>query len=482
MAEQYTNFVGPSYETRPLVWDSQRSVNLFPIKSKTSDSKTPWMLASTPGLKLFTQLPEGPIKGCYTTPNYRTFFVTARAIYEIFLDGTFINRGATTFSNKFVSITDNGLQVCVVGGNNGYVLDLGTNILTKITGDGWNGADSVAFLDGYGIFNWPNTAKYYITALYDFLTIDPLDFATVASSTNNIIAVAALHQNLWVLGTQTVEIEFDSGAQDFPFQRVQGAFIEYGCIAPASVVHAANTLFWLGQDQTGQGIVWMAQGYQPQQVSTDAIAFYIQQFRHNLSSASAFAYQEEDKFFYILNIPGATSSLVYEVALDQWHERAWFNQPRGLYERARPQCHTFNFNSHLVGDYENGKVYTQSLDYTNDDGALIRRMRVAPHMTNNLDYVFYNSFQVDMETGVGVDGISGSENTDPQIMMQYSNDGGYSWSNEIFASIGKIGQYLVRARWTRCGRARDRIFRVSIMGNVPVNLLGALIDVEAGIS
>jgi len=481
MVEKYFPFVGPSYEERVINFDAQRSVNLYPIKSMTGDSKTPFMLGSTPGLKVFCDLVSGPIKGCYTVKG-RSFFVTGKYLFEVFVDGTFTNLGSVVFSNSLVSITDNGLQICIVGGDNGYVFTLATNELVQITSDGWNGADTVTFLDGYGIFNWPGTSKYYISALYDFTTFDPTMVSSVASSTNDVVAVVALHQNVWVLGTQTVEIEYDSGNVNFPFQRIQGAFIEYGCIAPYSVVRAANTLFWLGQDQTGQGSVWMAQGYEPQKISTDAIEFYIQQFVHNLDGASGWSYQEEGHFFYVLNIPGASSTLVYDVTLGQWHERAYFNALTGKYERQRQNCQTFNFNQQLIGDYNSGKIYVQSLNYYDDAGDLIRRMRVAPHITSNLDYVFYNSFQVDMETGVGVDGIDGSQNTDPQLMMRYSNDGGYTWSNEIWMSMGKIGQYKWRARTTRIGRARDRVFEVSCMSNVPVNLLGAVIDAEPGIS
>lgn len=483
MTEKYFPFVGPSYKERVVNFDCQRSINLFPIQSQSGDSETPYMLASSPGLKLFCALPDNNIKGCYSVYG-RTFFVTQRFLFEVMIDGTYTNWGSIAFSSKTVSMVDNSFQVCIVGGNNGYVFTLATNTLVQISGDpnGWLGSDTVSFLDGYGIFNRPATNEYYVSSIDDFSTIDPTQFQQVGSSTNQVVAAIALHQNVWVLGTQTVEIEYDSGSVAFPFQRIQGAFIEYGCIAAYSVIRAANTLFWLGQDQTGQGSVWMAQGYQPQKISTDAIEFYIQQFKDQLTGAVGYAYQEEGHFFYVLNIPNMPTTLVYDVSEGQWHERAWFNVVTGQYERQRQNCHTFNFSQHLVGDYQNGNVYVQSLDYATDNGDLIRRQRTAPHYTDNLNYVFYNSLQLDMQTGVGVDGTDGPQNTMPQVMMQYSNDGGYTWSSEVLMEMGQIGAYLIRCRTNRLGRARNRVFRVTVAAAVPVNFLGSLLDVTPGVS
>ena len=58
---------------------------------------------------------------------------------------------------------------------------------------------------------------------------------------------------------------------DFPFERVQGGFIEYGCVAPASLAKIKGVVFWLGRDAFGQGVVYLAQGMTPQRISTHAI-------------------------------------------------------------------------------------------------------------------------------------------------------------------------------------------------------------------
>ena len=62
---------------------------------------------------------------------------------------------------------------------------------------------------------------------------------------------------------------------------------------------------------------------------------------------------------------------------------------------------------------------------------------------------------------------------DPQAMLRWSNDGGSTWSNEHWVSIGKIGRYQNRAIWRRLGMARDRIYEVSMTDPVKAVIISA---------
>lgn len=477
----YVPFIGPSYVYRSVNFDAQRSINLYPAKSEIGDSKTPSLMVGTPGLSLFCTLPTNGFRGAHVAKG-RSFFVAGSGFYEVMADQSYVLRGTVSFSNEFVSMSDNGFQVCAVGGDNGYVFTLADNTFSQIVSDGWFGADTVSFLDGFGVFNKPKTNQYYVSSPYDFSALDVLDFASVESNPNNIVAVATVHQNIWCLGTDSIEIEYPSGDADFPFTRVQGAFIEYGCVAAGTVVNSANTLFWLGADQNGAGIVWMASGYDPQRISTSAIENYLQQYNADLSLATAYTYQEEGHFFYLLNVPGMPTTVVFDVTEKQWHERAYFNTTTGQYERQLGQCHAYAFGKHLIGDYRTGNIYVQDLNYTTDNGALIRRERIAPHMINNLDYLFFESFQLDMQTGIGLDGSPGIQDTDPMIMLSWSNDGGHTWSDEDWRSAGKIGEYTERALWRQLGRSRDRVWKAAFTGKCTVAWLGSVVKAKGGYS
>lgn len=468
-------FVGPSYVYRSISFDGQRSVNLMPIKSEIDTSKDISALMGTPGLRTFLTLPKSPIRACRNIQE-RGFVVAGNSLYEIFVDGTFIERGLLDSSTGFVSMSDNGLQLIMVDGPNGHVFTLLTNAFVKITSPNFLGADTVTFLDGYFVLNKPDSQIYYISALYDGLTYNALDFASAEGSPDFITAVWTIRQECWLFGRSSIQVVYNSGGADFPLTPIQGAFVEYGCTAPQSVAKTANSVFWLGQDADGAGVVWMATGYQPQRISTSPIETRLAS-AGDLSTANAYTYQEEGRYFYVLNVQSASTTFVYDVGLQQWHERAdWV---AGEYQRHRGQCHMYIYGKNIIGDYQTGAIYEQSLDFNDYSGAIVRRMRTCPHLHESMQYVFYNTLQVDMQVGVG-EASGAIEDTDPQVMLQWSDDGGYTWSSERWVSAGKIGEYKTRAIWRRLGRARDRVFRVVTANRCKTMMIASYADMALG--
>jgi hypothetical protein len=89
--------------------------------------------------------------------------------------------------------------------------------------------------------------------------------------------------------------------------------------------------------------------------------------------------------------------------------------------------------------------------------------------------MFFYEFEVDLERGVGL--VSG-QGEDPQVMLQFSDDGGFSWSNELWASAGKIGDRLASVSWFKLGMSRDRVFRVTVTDPVKWIIIAARVDVR----
>jgi hypothetical protein len=267
-----------------------------------------------------------------------------------------------------------------------------------------------------------------------------------------------------------------------------------------------NGLFWLGKDARGQGIVYRANGYTGQRISTHAVEWQIQQYG-NLSDAIGYTYQQDGHSFYVLIFPQANTTWVYDVATQAWHERAgWSN---GHFTRHRSNCQVF-FNSEvIVGDYENGNIYAFDLeDYSDNDSVQrwLRSWRALPTGQNNLKRTAQHSLQLDCESGVGLDGNdvvetiylttessekllaeSGDfltaeqqqpavQGANPQVMLRWSDDGGHTWSNEHWAALGKIGQYGKRVIWRRLGmtmKLRDRVYELSGTDPVKIAIVGA---------
>lgn len=473
---RFPGFIGPSYTLQSVNADCQRCVNLYPEVNElgTGKEREVAALVSTPGLRTLLTLPTAPVRGIFTASNGTLFAVGGNKLYSVSNSWVATELGTLNTNNGPVSIADNGLHVVVVDGVYGYVWTLASSTFAQITDEDFPGSDQVTFQDGYFIFNKPDTGQFFISGLRD-TTFDALDIAESEGSPDKLVGLISDHQNLFLLGTQSTEVFYDSGNADFPFERTQGAIIEFGCAAPFSVAKIQGAVYWLGRDDNGRGTVCRTQGLQPQRISTHAIENVIAGLE-DISNARAWSYQYAGHSFYCLNLPGADTTWVFDASTSLWHERASFSL--GGYERHRAECSAFAYELNVVGDYTSGKIYTLDATVFADDGVTIVRERSAPHASKDGKNVFHSRFQLDMETGVGTDGTG--QGVNPKAILQWSDDGGHSWSSERLVDIGKIGKRRTLVNWRRLGASRDRVYRVRVSDPVKVTLLGADVELEEG--
>lgn len=113
------------------------------------------------------------------------------------------------------------------------------------------------------------------------------------------------------------------------------------------------------------------------------------------------------------------------------------------------------------------------------DTVVIRRMRRTPHLNQDHRRLTFQKFEILAQVGAGLlEGQGG----DPQIMLRWSDDGGMTWSQEHWTTLGKIGEYRTRVLWRRLGQARDRVFEVVVSDPVQAELITAYLDVNVGTS
>lgn len=466
-------FIGPSYTLQSTDIECQQSMNLYPQVDESGVGRNIASLLGTPGLKLFTDLGAKPSRGQLTSSQGRVFAVTGTGLWELTEDGGNTLRGTLMTQVGRVGMADNGQQLMIVDGPFGYSYDLTANTLTQIAG--FPGGVTVAFQDGYFIFNVPNTQQFFISGT-DATTVDPLDFASKEGSPDNLLSVLSVNRNLWLFGARTIEVWFNSGAELFPFSRIDGVFIEHGTASAYAPCIIDNTVAWLSEEASGRGIVYSAVGYQPSRISTFAMEQTIAKYP-TLGDVTSWSYQQDGHPFYVLNFPSGNATWVYDFSAALWHERS-YTLPTGFLGRHRAETHTYGFGKQLVGDWENGKIYQLDPHTYTDNGTQITRVRTSPYVAKQLQNLFISRLQLDMATGVQADGDA----PDPQVMLQWSDDGGGSWSNEYWVSAGKIGERKKRVIWRRLGKTRERIFKVKITDAIPVALIDAYIDVQQGTS
>ena len=506
-----TPILGSAYVARSVNAADSRMINLFPeVLPEDSGGKTSAFLQRAPGLQSLATIGTGPIRGLHSYGNYM-YVVSGTSLYQVDTSYRSVLLGVVANDGP-VSMADNGVQLFVACNGPSYIFNNTTNAFGQITDPDFTGAVTVSYLDGYFIYIEPNSQLVWSTAILDGTSIDPLDFASAEGSPDNLVSSIVDHSEAWLFGTNTVEVWYNAGNAGFPLQRIQGAFMEIGCAAAYSVAKLDNSVFWLGADTRGKGIVYRAKGYTGVRLSTHAVEWQIQQYA-NISDATAYTYQQDGHSFYVLSFPSANATWVYDVATGVWHERAGY--ANGGFTRQRAACQTFFNDKIILGDYQTGAIYTYDLTLFADGGRTqkwLRSWRALPPNTNNLHRTAQHSLQLDCESGVGLDGgapattvyvssissnavsadaIGGEsqdttaevivQGTNPQIMLRWSDDGGHTWSNEHWRPMGMIGEYGKRVIWRRLGmtqKIRDRVYEISGTDPVPVYIMGAQLIVS----
>jgi len=510
-----TPILGSSYVARSVNAADNRMVNLFP-EIIPEGGKEAAFLQRTPGLRLLATVGSGPIRGLWQF-NGLSYIVSGYNLYR--MDSSYNTRFLGVVGGTGpVSMADNGTQLFIACNGPSYIYNTVTNDFAPIADEDFTGAVTVGYIDGYFVYNEPNSQKIWVTSLLDGTSVDPLDFASAEGSPDKLVSLIVAHREVWLFGSSSVEVWYDAGLADFPLQRIQGAFNELGCAAPYSVAKMDNTVFWLGADARGNGIVYRANGYTGQRISTHAIEWQIQQYG-NISDAIAYTYQQDGHSFYVLTFPSASVTWVYDASTQAWHERASWSGDQ--FYRHRSNCQMSFNNEIIVGDYENGRLYAFDPDKYSDNGQTqrwLRSWRALPTGTNDLRRTTHYSLQLDCETGVGlseppnsVDIFDGEYNVGylltedgkflitetgeyivataelyttmiPRVMLRWSDDGGHTWSNEHWTSVGTIGSYGRRAVWRRLGmtlKIRDRVYEISGTDPVKTAILGAELKIGA---
>jgi hypothetical protein len=350
----------------------------------------------------------------------------------------------------------------------------------QITDGGFLGADRVAFIEGYLVFNEPGTRTFYTTGPTPYQMLFPGAFyALKDSSTDNIVTMEENNRELWLIGERTSEVWYGSGlSSNFYFSRIPGVGPQIGCSAVASISRLGNVLIWLGKNEQGENIVVTTAQYSWARVSNHAVEHAISSYPV-VSDAVGYCYEEEGHLFYMLTFPTADVTWCYDATTKQWHKRLSWNSSSGTYHRHRGNCFMDFGDVRLVGDYQTGQLHQMSRQFYTDAGNPLRALRRTPHIwqKDNRERVFFSQLQIEFTPGVGLQSGQGSN---PQVMLKWSDDGGFTFGGEQWTSIGSAGETYNRAIWYMLGhsRGRDRVWEFVISDPVPRDVIGATCYLE----
>lgn len=394
-----------------------------------------------PGLSSYLDLGTGPIRlqaqadGAFSGDVFR---VSGAGLYRG--SSAIYSPLATTGSARAAL---SGKQLALVCGGTLYVYDGTTVTPVSYYVDGVNYApqtdqplpayDDVVYLSGRFYFLRSGSDIWDFSEIADATKIQGLSFESAEAKPDPDIGAAVLASQVFFFGTQSVEPFYQTGNTDAPLQAAQGYEYTRGCISQASIIIADNAIFWVGDDRK----VYRTSNV-PQRVSDYGVEERLRACT-DPANISGLRVTIDGHELIIVNIPGQTS-FAYDISTSQWAE--W-----GSYGRATFRCQNAIVLGGIcyLGDDTTGQVWMLDVNASDDNGDPIEKVISGGLLCKGGAIPNFN-VMLQCVRGVGL-----ADQSDPTVDMRYSDDGGRTWSNWLSASLGKQGQYDVKAIWRRLG-------------------------------
>lgn len=461
-------FAKQSYTTRATQLSPERMINMY-AEGTPDDTKGDGriVLYNTQGLKEWVNLNTFTTIYGSQKMGDNLYVVAGINVYKINSSRTVTLLGSLSGSPSEVEMSNNGTQLTITDSiGNGFIATETT--ITQIIDPDFLPSSGTIFIDGYTVSTIKGTDRFQISDLNDSSSWNPLEFASAESEPDKIVISTRFNGQLWFFGTDTIEVHQNTGNPDFPFERINGATQNIGCVAKKSVVVDDKYLCWLGSDK----LFYMTTGYAGQVISTNPIASEVLDFGI-IEDAKAFIYTQDGHKFYSITFPTENKTFVYDITENLWHERQSIQNNQEV--RWRANSHEFFTGKNIVGDYRTGILYEiDSNSFKEGDKTMISQV-ISKIIYSNTNRFILNRLQLDMEIGIG---LNDGQGENPQIMLQVSKNGGKTYGSELWRNLGKQGEYITRVVWRQLGLARQMNFKIKISDPIRRALLGGYIDYE----
>jgi hypothetical protein len=349
----------------------------------------------------------------------------------------------------------------------------------QISDPAFLGADRIAFIEGWLIFNQPGTRTFYTNAPVPYtLTFAGAFYALKDSSTDNLVTLMENNRELWLIGERTSEVWYNAGGSSFAFARLPGVGPQMGCSAKHSIMRLGPNLAWLAQNEQGQNQMVMTNQYAVIAISNHAIENAVSSYPL-VSDCLGDCYEDRGHIMAVFTFPVADVTWCFDLKVwtdtqgeAGWWQRLSWNSGTGTYHRHLGNCFINFANLRLWGDYQSGQIHQQDRTFYTDAGNVLRGQRRTPHIWSKEDRnrIFQSSLQVEFKAGTGLQTGQGQF---PQALIRWSDDGGQTWGNEVWAPIGAAGDTRDRAMVMQLGEARDRVYEVNVTDPVSRDIVGA---------
>ena len=434
------------------------------------DSKSPYVLYSTPGLKTFGT--TGSSLGCRGGIRVGSDFYTVfgETIFKVTSGGA-STAIATLPGTDNISMAVNRAtvkQVAIAAQGKRYIL--AADVLTEILdADLPQGPIGVVYLDGYFVWVYSDGVMYQ-SGLNNGTAYNALDFAEAEAKPDSSRSIGVLGDRLVNFGAESVEFFYNAApAEGFSFSPQPGALIDRGILSARCWADFDNTITWIDD----QGIVVRGEGTIARDIGSYPVEADIQNTIKKQQQADIVVSTWSFAGHEMLQIWANDWCWCFDASTQKWFKRASQDRDswRGL--------HFFRvFNKTIVGDAYTGILYEQDDDTFVEGSNEHIRECVSNYVHAGPGRLRHDAIYLDIEVGVG-DASGSADVIDPEIVLSWSDDAGRNWQGYRQISIGQQGKYetQVKSRVLGISGQQGRVYRVTFSPALPFTLLGAYADV-----
>lgn len=328
--------------------------------------------------------------------------------------------------------------------------------------------NSITYVRGYFVFSISDGRIF--SSPFDVGTgISAAAFDYANSEADSNVRVFNHAGFLYIFGRQSLEIWQASGTVPFPFAPIQQN-IQLGLLAPYSLTQNELGMIWVDH----KGIVRLGKDGGAVRISTHSVERDISTLSDTDKAAligSVVVWHGHE--YYVLN--SSSWTWMFDIQAQRWFERKSYGVDRWIGNNA-----IWFDRKYIVGSYVNGRLYTIDPDVYSEDSQDFL-MEVWCKNTHNFpDGVITDFMDIDVISGVGTSSTTDTDSVDPQLMVDFSDDGGKTFSGYRTASIGRTGDYNKLIRLGRLGRIgpKGRIWRFRANAAVLRGIISAVIKVR----
>lgn len=403
------------FTTNPSRNDTQGYlVNLYSENLGNENESRTVLYACEGFVSYHTLTGGGVLHGMMRFDDERFYIASGNTLQKVTSQATSTNLAALTFSSDYAyayfarNRKEPNAQVAVVTTDGLFRLIENDVVTTPTVDPDIPTFTSVCGIDGYFVLTAAN-GEWFITAIDEGATIDDLEFAQANTKPDAITRGIVRGRDLFICGPQSIEVYQNTGADDFPFERVTSIGIGVHSGPSMQNVTAVvdggtqDVLIFAGNNSDGTyaGVMLM-DGYQCRTISPFALDRAIMS-EPQKASISAFTYAANGHVFYV--IQGTTFSWQYDATTTTWTVRQSLNSTR------------WNIGGSCA---MNG--YTM---LANQSSGAIYYLETSPQ-------------------------APASAST---VAMRHSNDNGGAWSTSRSKSVGTAR--TKRVRWHSLGQSRE---------------------------